>query len=145
VTLNGEDLSYMLDETTPVKACADLAYHVNHDGMVLVSLQLFFLKKFAFRYLLVVSYLFNLKEWMSDNMNKEPEERRETCFQFKRRRLQFDTHLADSPFCDEDLTSVFLKSNVSVAYLSIMTKACSYFNLVVVHLEINGPLLLHKM
>lgn len=77
MTLNGEDLSYMLDETTPVKACADLAYHVNHD----------------------------------DNMNKEPEERRETCFQFKRRRLQFDTHLADSPFCDEDLTSVFLKSN----------------------------------
>lgn len=95
--------------------------------------------------MLVVSYLFNLKEWMSDNMNKEPEERRETCFQFKRRRLQFDTHLADSPFCDEDLTSVFLKSNVSVAYLSIMTKACSYFNLVVVHLEINGPLLVHKM
>jgi hypothetical protein len=48
VTLNGEDLSYMLDETTPVKACADLAYHVKHDGMVLVSLQLFFLKKICF-------------------------------------------------------------------------------------------------
>ncbi|XP_048232555.1 protein XRI1 isoform X2 [Ricinus communis] len=30
VTLNEEDLSYMLDETTPVKACGDLAYHVNH-------------------------------------------------------------------------------------------------------------------
>ncbi|KAJ6729067.1 INDUCED TRANSCRIPT PROTEIN putative-RELATED [Salix viminalis] len=77
VALNGEDLSYMLDETTPVKACGDLAYHVNHDN----------------------------------NMNKEPEEQRETCSQFKRRRLQFDTHVEDSPFCDEDLTSVFLKSN----------------------------------
>lgn len=42
VTLNGEDLSYMLDETTPVKACGGLAYHVNHDGMVLVSLHFFF-------------------------------------------------------------------------------------------------------
>ncbi|XP_021661638.2 protein XRI1 isoform X2 [Hevea brasiliensis] len=30
VTLNEEDLSYMLDETTPIKACGDLAYHVNH-------------------------------------------------------------------------------------------------------------------
>uniref|UniRef100_A0A6N2N0X2 Protein XRI1 n=1 Tax=Salix viminalis TaxID=40686 RepID=A0A6N2N0X2_SALVM len=78
VALNGEDLSYMLDETTPVKACGDLAYHVNHDN----------------------------------NMNKEPEEQRETCSQFKRRRLQFDTHVEDSPFCDEDLTSVFLKSNI---------------------------------
>ncbi|KAF9688399.1 hypothetical protein SADUNF_Sadunf02G0193300 [Salix dunnii] len=77
VAVNGEDLSYMLDETTPVKACGDLAYHVNHD----------------------------------DNMNKEPEEHREPCLQFKRRRLQFDTHVEDSPFCDEDLTSVFLKSN----------------------------------
>lgn len=75
---------------------------------------------------------------MSDNMNKEPEEQRETCSQFKRRRLQFDTHVEDSPFCDEDLTSVFLKSNVSVAYLSIMTKPCSYFNLLVVYWEVNG-------
>ncbi|KAI5315500.1 hypothetical protein L3X38_044676 [Prunus dulcis] len=31
VPQNEEDLSYMLDdETTPVKACGDLAYHVNH-------------------------------------------------------------------------------------------------------------------
>lgn len=30
---NKEDLSYMLDdETTPVKACGDLAYNVNNDG-----------------------------------------------------------------------------------------------------------------
>ncbi|XP_065876449.1 protein XRI1 isoform X3 [Euphorbia lathyris] len=33
VTLNEEDLSYMLDEATPVKACGDLAYHVNHNNV----------------------------------------------------------------------------------------------------------------
>ncbi|KAH9654913.1 protein XRI1 [Citrus sinensis] len=34
VALNGEDLSYMLDdETTPVKACGDLAYHATHNVM----------------------------------------------------------------------------------------------------------------
>jgi len=33
VPQNKEDLSYMLDdETTPVKACGDLAYNVNNDG-----------------------------------------------------------------------------------------------------------------
>ncbi|KAJ6343103.1 hypothetical protein OIU76_004942 [Salix suchowensis] len=77
VTLNGEDLSYMLDETTPAKACGGLAYHVDHDA----------------------------------NMNKEPEEWRGTCLQFKRRRLQFDTQFEDSPFCEEEITPVFLKSN----------------------------------
>lgn len=30
---NKEDLSYMFDETTPVKACGDLAYHVGHSGI----------------------------------------------------------------------------------------------------------------
>lgn len=35
VALNEEDLSYMLDETTPVKACGDLAYNVNNSGMAL--------------------------------------------------------------------------------------------------------------
>uniref|UniRef100_A0A2N9J7E6 Protein XRI1 n=1 Tax=Fagus sylvatica TaxID=28930 RepID=A0A2N9J7E6_FAGSY len=30
VPQNQEDLSYMFDETTPVKACGDLAYHVSH-------------------------------------------------------------------------------------------------------------------
>lgn len=30
VPQNEEDLSYMLDETTPIKACGDLAYHVSH-------------------------------------------------------------------------------------------------------------------
>lgn len=36
VTLNEEDISYMFDETTPVKACGDLSYHVNHSGMTLL-------------------------------------------------------------------------------------------------------------
>ena len=27
-----DDLSYVFDETTPVKACGDLAYHVTHNG-----------------------------------------------------------------------------------------------------------------
>lgn len=32
-TLNAEAVSYMLDdETTPVKACGDLAYHASHCG-----------------------------------------------------------------------------------------------------------------
>uniref|UniRef100_A0A2P2KKQ3 Protein XRI1 n=1 Tax=Rhizophora mucronata TaxID=61149 RepID=A0A2P2KKQ3_RHIMU len=31
VTLNEEDLSYMFDETTPVKACGDWAYPANHN------------------------------------------------------------------------------------------------------------------
>ncbi|KAJ7961535.1 Protein XRI1 [Quillaja saponaria] len=31
VPQNEEDLSYMFDETTPVKACGELAYHVNHN------------------------------------------------------------------------------------------------------------------
>lgn len=33
VPQNKEDLSYMFDETTPVKACGDLAYHVAHSGI----------------------------------------------------------------------------------------------------------------
>ncbi|CAN1301803.1 Protein XRI1 [Linum perenne] len=34
VTLNEDDISYMFDETTPMKACGDLAYHVgNNDSM----------------------------------------------------------------------------------------------------------------
>ncbi|KAI8027602.1 Protein XRI1 [Camellia lanceoleosa] len=32
VSQNEEDLSYMFDETTPVKACGDLAYHVSDNG-----------------------------------------------------------------------------------------------------------------
>lgn len=37
VPQNEEDLSYMLDdETTPVKACGDLAYNVNNAGKTVV-------------------------------------------------------------------------------------------------------------
>ena len=32
VSQNEDDLSYMFDETTPVKACGDLAYHVADGG-----------------------------------------------------------------------------------------------------------------
>lgn len=42
VTLNEEDLSYMLDdETTPVKACGDLAFHANQGGRHLTLFLLF--------------------------------------------------------------------------------------------------------
>ncbi|KAJ7950451.1 Protein XRI1 [Quillaja saponaria] len=34
VPQNEEDLSYMFDETTPVKACGDLAYHVSHNDEI---------------------------------------------------------------------------------------------------------------
>lgn len=33
VTLNEEDISYMFDETTPVKSCGDLEYHSTCDGI----------------------------------------------------------------------------------------------------------------
>lgn len=33
VAQNEEDLSYMFDETTPVKACGDLGYQVMGSGM----------------------------------------------------------------------------------------------------------------
>lgn len=87
VPQNEEDLSYMLDdETTPVKACGDLAYQVNHREM-----------------------------WVSDNRNKEPEEQKESYSQVKRRRmLQFDTEAMDSSLSSEDLSSSFLKSNERV-------------------------------
>lgn len=58
----------------------------------------------------------NQKECVSDNMQKEPEERKETFSQLKRRRmLQFDTQAVDSPFCNEEMLSVFL-SNVNDRY-----------------------------
>lgn len=78
VPQNQEDQSYMFDETTPVKACGDLAYHVAHRG----------------------------------NMNKEPEECRETSSQVKRRRmLQFDSQAMVSSHSGEDMSSIFLKSD----------------------------------
>ncbi|XP_022769896.1 protein XRI1-like isoform X2 [Durio zibethinus] len=75
--LNEEDLSYMFDETTPVKECGDLSYHVTYN----------------------------------DNTIKEPEDKRETSSQVKRRRmLQFDTHAVDSFLICEEMPSTFLKS-----------------------------------
>ncbi|XWS31273.1 hypothetical protein CRYUN_Cryun23aG0063100 [Craigia yunnanensis] len=77
VTSNEEDLSYMFDETTPVKECGDLSYHVTHNN----------------------------------NISKEPEDKRETSSQVKRRRmLQFDTHAVDSSLVCEEMPSAFLKS-----------------------------------
>ncbi|XWS47231.1 hypothetical protein CRYUN_Cryun14cG0134700 [Craigia yunnanensis] len=34
MTLNEEDLSYTFDETTPVKECGDLSYHVTHNDNI---------------------------------------------------------------------------------------------------------------
>ncbi|KAJ6880981.1 protein XRI1-like isoform X4 [Populus alba x Populus x berolinensis] len=51
------------------------------------------------------------KHFNGANMNKEHEEWRGARLQLKRHRLQFDTQLEDSPFCDEEITPVFLKSN----------------------------------
>ncbi|XAR58730.1 hypothetical protein NMG60_11014236 [Bertholletia excelsa] len=77
VSHNEEDLSYMFNETTPVKACGDLAYHVSD----------------------------------SANMNKELQHCREMSSHVKRRRmLQFDDDVLDSPLCNEDMQSIFLKS-----------------------------------
>ncbi|KAM7272104.1 hypothetical protein ACFE04_031318 [Oxalis oulophora] len=48
----------------------------------------------------------------NDNMNKEPPDRRETGSQTKRRRtLHFGDQVADSTLCNEDMSSVLLKSN----------------------------------
>lgn len=47
-------------------------------------------------------------------MNKEPDERRETSAQSKRRRmLQFDSQVVDSTMFNEEMSTAFLKSNVS--------------------------------
>ncbi|CAL5415160.1 unnamed protein product [Camellia sinensis] len=76
---NEEDLSYMFDETTPVKACGDLAYHVADNV----------------------------------NMDKELQQCTEMSSQVKRRRmLQFDNEILGSPLCNEEISSVFLKSKV---------------------------------
>ncbi|GLU07930.1 hypothetical protein SLE2022_248680 [Rubroshorea leprosula] len=81
VALNEEDLSYMFDETTPVKACGDLAYHVTRGGSI----------------------------------SKQSMEQRETYSQVKRRRmLQFDNDVVDSPSGNGEMSSAFLKSNETV-------------------------------
>ncbi|PSR86353.1 hypothetical protein CEY00_Acc31976 [Actinidia chinensis var. chinensis] len=77
VSQNVEDVSYVFDETTPVKACGDMAHHV------------------------------------ADNVdvNKELEHCGMMSSQLKRRRmLQFDNEVLDTPLCSEDISSVFLKS-----------------------------------
>ncbi|CAL5433955.1 unnamed protein product [Camellia sinensis] len=77
VSQNEEDLSYMFDETTAVKACGDLAYHVADNV----------------------------------NMDKELQQCTEMSSQVKRRRmLQFDNEILGSPLCNEEISSVFLKS-----------------------------------
>ncbi|CAL5418159.1 unnamed protein product [Camellia sinensis] len=77
VSQNEEDLSYMFDETTPVKACGDLAYHVADNV----------------------------------NMDKELQQCTEMSSQVKRRRmLQFDNEILGSPLCNEEISSIFLKS-----------------------------------
>ncbi|KAJ4956153.1 hypothetical protein NE237_012936 [Protea cynaroides] len=78
VNQNEDSLSYMLDDTTPIKACGDLAYNVTDSGK---------------------------------NMNQELEEYREPSSHLKRRRmLQFNTSSVDPCYCDEQISSAFLKS-----------------------------------
>lgn len=134
VPQNEEDLSYMLDdETTPVKACGDLAYHVNHRGWfsLLFSSSMFFeifllflyvqFRTLPFMFVVLIS-----KKWISDNRTKEPEEPRESFSQVKRRRmLQFDTQAIDPSLSCDELSSSFLKSNVCSEYLF----SCLKFNI----------------
>lgn len=127
---NEEDISYMFDdETTPVKACGDLAYHIGHDGTLVPFL--FFL--FLFNNVLLIKFslsvqtaksafgfwFFNTGKWVSDNMSKGTEECRESFSQMKRRRmLQFPNKDMDSSLCSEEMSSAFLKSNVSFSLFS---------------------------
>ncbi|KAK3219642.1 hypothetical protein Dsin_013612 [Dipteronia sinensis] len=113
VTLNEEDLSYMFDEaTTPVRSCGDMAYQATHFSR-LSSQPFSYFDIFAFTEnpnLLVNIYL--IRRCISDNMSKEPKERRETSSQVKRRRmLQFDSQVVDNSLCCDELPSAFLKSN----------------------------------
>lgn len=123
VPQNQEDLSYMLDdETTPVKACGDLAYEVNQRGWFVCYFPLMSsiiaFPGFAITNTVLFFVLLMSEMWVSDNRNKEPEEQRESFSQVKRRRmLQFDTEAMDSSLSSEDLSSTFLKSNVCAAYL----------------------------
>ncbi|XP_043718618.1 protein XRI1 [Telopea speciosissima] len=78
VNQNEESLSYMFDETTPIKACGDLAFHVTDSGK---------------------------------NMNQEQEEHMESSSHLKRRRmLQFNTSTMDHFYCNEQISSAFVKS-----------------------------------
>ncbi|XP_028078410.1 protein XRI1-like isoform X6 [Camellia sinensis] len=82
----------MFDETTPVKACGDLAYHVADNV----------------------------------NMDKELQQCTEMSSQVKRRRmLQFDNEILGSPLCNEEISSVFLKSKVLLFKRSSLRSLCT--------------------
>ena len=118
VTLNEEDLSYIFDEaTTPVRSCGDMAYQATQFSR-LSSQPFSYFDVFAFTEnpnLLENIYL--IRKCISDNMSKEPKERRETSSQVKRRRmLQFDNQAVDNSLCCDELPYAFLKSNVSAGH-----------------------------
>ena len=96
----------MFDETTPVKACGDLAFNVSYSG-----------KNFTLDFNLKGRWFFvisNVEKWVSDDRNKKSEESRETQSQAKRRRmLQFTAQDMETSLCNEDLSSRFLKAHVS--------------------------------
>ncbi|KAJ0112710.1 hypothetical protein Patl1_02556 [Pistacia atlantica] len=81
VTLNEEDLSYMLDDvTTPVKACEELAYHATHSGRDNID-------------------------------KEPIERRETSSQAKRRRMLQFDTEVADSSLFSNEMPSAFLAPN----------------------------------
>ncbi|KAJ9565064.1 hypothetical protein OSB04_001030 [Centaurea solstitialis] len=84
---NQDDLSYVFNETTPAKSFGDLAYQVTDD----------------------------------ENVNKGTGPCREAYSQAKRRRmLHFDDKVSDvdvMPLCDEDFSSIYLKSKEREASL----------------------------
>jgi len=72
VPQNGEDLSYMFDgetETTPVKACGDLAYNVNNGGKIsqFFGIQFLFTLYFDICNLInLILFLFSPVKWRRD-------------------------------------------------------------------------------
>lgn len=108
----------MFDETTPVKACGDLAYHVGHSG-IHFFIHLLFTTFFDVIVLvgsiegIVASLFHNMKVWLPGNVSKQPEECRDASSQVKRRRmLQFNSQPV-TPHSIDERSSAFLKSNVS--------------------------------
>lgn len=123
VPQNEEDLSYMLDdETTPVKACGDLAYNVSNAGKTVLWLAPFltlswqYLQLDQLSFFLCCCYYYlsfsnSNNGWFLDP--KEPEECRETYSQAKRRRmLQFNSQDSDQSLSNEEMSLSYLK-NVS--------------------------------
>ena len=108
VSQNYENV-YMFDETTPVKACGDMAHRVADNGSFSVFYFLCHSKN--------TSFDLNRK-WIAVDMNKELEHCGMMSSQLKgRRMLQFDNEVLDTPLCSEDISSVFLKSEVGVSFL----------------------------